>query len=99
MGTDNTPAANEIDLPGVLLHELAHGLGFASYVNESTGALVQRKIDIFSVNILDNSSNKTWDEMSRIEIKNSAINTGNLVWDGQEVMDNSAAVLAKRPIM
>lgn len=32
-GTDGRPAANQIDFASIVLHELAHGLGFAAQVN------------------------------------------------------------------
>jgi hypothetical protein len=79
---------NDIDLLTVVLHEIGHGLGFASFVNESTGAELLRYPDIFGVFSLDLDSGLHWDEMSNNnQRKNSAKNTGDLVWDGPSVSD------------
>lgn len=38
-GVDGNPASNQIDFISVALHELAHGMGFAGGMNNSTGIL------------------------------------------------------------
>ncbi len=85
---------NLIDLAAVLLHEFGHGFGFASYVDESTGGLINGKIDIFSTQLFDLSAQKTWAEMSRAERKASAVNSRRLVWNGSGVTSAAASVLA-----
>lgn len=76
----------DIDLLVVLLHEFAHGLGFSGFIDPSDGAYVQGYPDIYSHFTLDNSSGKHWDEMSTGQRRNSATNTGNVVWDGPNVL-------------
>ena len=55
-GFDGKPPRDNVDLIYVVLHELAHGLGFASYVDESTGALAGGMIDTFSAHVFDNDA-------------------------------------------
>jgi hypothetical protein len=83
----------DIDLVTVLLHEFAHGLGFASYIDETKGTSIQGKIDIYSTHLLDNSVGKTWGAMSAAQRKASAINPRNVVWDGSLVNANVSSVL------
>jgi len=70
-------------LYSTVLHEMAHGLGFASFVNPATGSWWGATPDIFGVYTLDMTSGLHWSEMATAtDRRNSAINTGNLVWDG-----------------
>ena len=88
-----------IDLLAVLLHELGHGLGFASYVDESTGMESGGLPDIWSFFMLDNSSGLHWNAMSDSQRQSSAINTGNLVWDGPSVTFAAPGVLDPSPVL
>jgi hypothetical protein len=84
----------DIDLLVVVLHELGHGLGFASYVNESTGAEFLGFPDIFGVFSLDLDSGLHWSEMAtNAQRQASAVNTGDLVWDGPSVTDEASGLL------
>ena len=76
---------NGIDLVAVLLHEFGHGLGFASFVDESKGTQIHNQTDVFSRRLLDTTTNKTWDVMSNSERKTSAINPRHVVWTGPAV--------------
>jgi hypothetical protein len=84
---------NGIDLVAVLLHELGHGLGFASYIDESTGALIQNRIDVYSLHLLDTTTGLTWNQMNTPQRKQSAINTRKLVWNGAAVTAGVPQVL------
>jgi hypothetical protein len=84
---------NDIDLVAVLLHEFGHGLGFASYIDETKGTSIQGKLDIYSTHLRDNTTGKTWGEMSSAQRKASAINPRNVVWDGQGVNGKVPSVL------
>ena len=77
----NEPAGTE-DLFPVVLHEMGHGLGFASFVNSSTGVPYFGAPGIFDYYILDMTSGLHWTEMNNGQRAASAVNTGNLAWDG-----------------
>ena len=91
-GLDGKHGTN-IDLVTVLLHEFAHGLGFASFVDETTGKEIKNRTDIFSRQILDNTLGLTWDNMTAPQRKQSAINTRNVVWTGSHVTNSIPNVL------
>ncbi len=77
----------DIDLIAVLLHEFGHGLGFANFVNEGTGASSLGLRDIFSFYTLDTRTGKYWPQMTNAEIVASSINHNRVVWDGLHVTD------------
>jgi hypothetical protein len=93
-GLDNLAGPGEVDLVITLLHELAHGLGFLSLVDEETGSLMLGQIDIYSTFLFDRSSGKSWEFMSDAERTASAINSGNLVWTGARVQSAAVALSA-----
>lgn len=84
-GFDHNFGANEIDLLNVVMHEFAHGLGFSNFIDDETGEAILNLADIYSVFSRDNTSGKHWNQMTSGERSDSAINTGNLVWDGPAV--------------
>jgi hypothetical protein len=88
---------SDIELLPVVLHELAHGLGFSTFVNSSTGLLLSGQPDIYSRFLYDTTVGLHWNEMSNTQRRNSAINTGNLVWDGYATTFQSPFVLEHRP--
>ncbi|MEO1574508.1 MAG: peptidase, partial [Pseudomonadota bacterium] len=47
-GLDNNPPGSDIDFLNVVMHEIGHGLGFASVINVSSGALFSGIPDIYS---------------------------------------------------
>lgn len=91
-GLDGKHGTN-IDLVTVLLHEFAHGLGFASFVDESNGQQIKNRTDIYSRQLLDNTLELTWDNMTPLQRKQSAINSRNVVWTGSHVTNNIPNVL------
>jgi hypothetical protein len=93
LGLDNNHGAQN-DLVAVLLHELAHGLGFSTFANSSTGANFAGQTDIFSQYTLDNSTNKLWSNMTNAERQASAINFSHLVWVGPNVTTDLPSVLS-----
>ena len=70
------------DLVAVLLHELGHGLGFLTLVDDSTGSEFLNQPDIFESMIFDETAGKHWTDMTAAERAASAVNTDQLVWDG-----------------
>jgi len=90
---------SQIDLLPVVLHELGHGLGFSTLVNLSTGLLAGGLPDMYSRNIRDLTTNKLWTQMNNSERIASAVNTGNVVWDGPAVRGHAPAFLGLQPIL
>jgi len=93
-GLDTNHAANQINLITVLLHEFAHGLGFASFASVSSGSYFMGLSDVFSKFYFDDTTGKTRDQMTDAERQASAINPRNVVWTGSHVTGNVPAVLA-----
>lgn len=90
----------KIDLVTVLLHEFAHGLGFASFVDETNGTQIKNRTDIYSRQLLDNTLGLTWDNMTTSQRKHSAINTRNVVWTGSHVSNSIPTVLQQgKPLL
>ena len=87
----------DVELLPVVLHELGHGLGFSTFANASTGQLLSNTPDIYSRFLLDKTSGLHWNEMSNVQRKNSAVNTGHLAWDGFAVTFRAPFVLEHSP--
>ena len=92
LGLDGN-SANNIDLLIVLLHELGHGLGFSGFTNLTNGAFLLNRKDVYSLFTLDNSTGTTWNQMNRNQRRNSATNTGQIVWNGPNVNAGAGALL------
>jgi cysteine-rich repeat protein len=95
-GYDANPPGSATDFIAVVLHELGHGLGFATYVDDSTGQRLMSMNDTFMLNLEDHSTGKTWDAMTDAERKASAIDTGDLHWVGASVVANGGFLTAGR---
>lgn len=76
-----------IDLYVVVLHELGHGLGIAG--NGRAPAFRDGIPAIADVHTFDLTTGRRWDQMSEAERLQSITNTGNLVWDGDNVRHNA----------
>lgn len=84
---------NGVDLISVLLHEFGHGLGFQTFTSSSTGAPNAGSFSIYDRFLRDNSTGKLWIDMTNSERVASAVNTGNLVWAGPQVVSAVPNVL------
>jgi hypothetical protein len=91
-GLDNNHG-NHISLVHVLWHEFAHGLGFANFVTEATGARPLGLPDIYSVYSLDNTTGLHWSQMNTAQLVASAVNCDNVVWDGPNATANASTFL------
>lgn len=104
-GLDNLAPADRIDLLNVLLHELGHGLGFANFIDEDgsptdpAGSGPLGLPDIYTVFTRDNTADKQWNQMNDRERAVSAVNTGNVVWNGPTVTTEATNVLTGRPVV
>jgi uncharacterized repeat protein (TIGR01451 family) len=86
------------DLVTVLLHEFGHGLNFANFVTETSGANAGPpfQTDVYSQFTLDNTLGQTWAQINPTNandaaIQASAIRCGQIAWNGPRV---TAAVTA-----
>jgi hypothetical protein len=97
LGLDNNHGS-DVDLVTVLMHEFAHGLGYQTFTNTSTGAQAAGSQGLPHPSIYDNflfddTTSKTWIQMTDAERQASAINTGNLVWNGAQTTADLRGVL------
>jgi hypothetical protein len=75
----------DIDLVTVVLHEIGHGLGFSQFANVQTGTQISNRTDVYGRNLLDLTTNLTWEQMTNAQRAASAINTRRVAWLGSEV--------------
>lgn len=81
-GLDGAPPPNRIDLAPVVLHELAHGLGFSSFVDETTGEELEGLPGIYDRFVFDEDLNRAWPELTDQERLVSAVNFRDVTWSG-----------------
>jgi hypothetical protein len=96
-----TAPARTLPFYQTVLHELAHGLGFLTIVDLTTGALAsaqggQPQDDIFELFLEDHSTGKTWGQMTNLERLTSEKDTGDLHWTGPHVVAASPILSAGR---
>ena len=94
LGLDNAHGSTGVDLVTVALHEFGHGLGFASFTNETNGVEPSGFPTIFDTFLFDNTTSKFWPQMTDAERQASAINFRNLVWAGPQVTAGVPSVLS-----
>lgn len=83
-----------VDLVTTLLHEFGHGLGFSvNPTNTVTGVRGGGSPSIWEHFLVDNSSGKTWIDMTDAERKASAINPRKVAWNGVNVLASVSSVL------
>ena len=93
LGLDNQ-AGGQIDLVTVLLHEMAHGLGFQTFTDDETGEQTNGMPSIWDYYLIDNRNNRLWVEMTDAERKASAVSGTGLSWNGANVTAAVPAALA-----
>ncbi len=79
-GLDNATPVSTINLLVVVMHEIGHGLGSASYTDEVTGNFADNVPDIWARFMFDSAQNKTWLQMTSAQRATSAVNN-TLYWD------------------
>jgi hypothetical protein len=84
LGRDTNAPVGQINLVTVLLHEFAHGLGFSSVTNVSTGVPLAGQSDAYSKFYFDTGLGLARDAMSDAQRQASAI-SGNVIWNGPNV--------------
>lgn len=91
-GLDGKAPPALTDLPTVLLHEFSHGLGFLTF-SDPAGKNRSDIPDVFEKYAYDNTTGKTWREMTDAERAASALNPAQVVWSGANVSARSGSVL------
>ena len=96
-GLDGKTPAGRINFLDVVMHEIGHGLNFQGFYNTGTGAPPSNTQptwgDIYSNNVYDNVSAKTWKSMTNAERVTAAV-AGGLVWTGASVTAQVPAALS-----
>lgn len=93
-GFDDNPPGKDINFIATAVHELIHGLGFASFAELSTGKFSDGTPDIYSVFIRDLTQGATWPNLTAPQRAASVVNDGNVVWDGPSAISNGAPTLS-----
>jgi|GEM_PF-1960849 len=92
----DAPPANYIGFTTVLLHEVTHGLGFASLVDASSGVKPSGLDDIFSNNLYSKLNSANWSNaggLSNAQRAAAAISGDGLLWDATNVNTQAIGVL------
>jgi len=92
LGLDNNHGAQN-DLVTVVLHELGHGLNFATFVDPLTGQNFLGQTDIYARHLVDDSSGLHWNEMTDAERLASTTHFSHLFWEGANVTAGVPQVL------
>lgn len=98
-GLDGKTPAGKINFLNVVLHEMAHGLGFSGFNNLAQGTQLQGQQDIYSTFVKDNASGKMWTAMTDAERKASALNDGHLVFTGGNVKAEAPVALQPQVVL
>ena len=98
LGLDNQHG-DKINLVTVLLHEMAHGLGFQGFTDEQTGEPYEKRPSVWDHHLIDNRTNKLWVNMSNDERRVSALSETGLSWNGQFVTGQVPTVLSPQSVM
>ena len=98
-GLDNKAPGNTLDLLNVVLHEFGHGLGFANFIDDASGAAPLGLPDIYTVFSRDNTTGLYWNQMDKQQRSASAVHTGNLAWRGPTVFEKAPDFLGPKPIV
>ncbi len=98
-GYDGQEGARQNDMLPLALHELAHGLGFLSMVDESSGERLDGRDDVFSRFLLDANTGLHWNEESNAQRAASAVSPFKVLWDGSATRFMSPAWLAARRLL
>jgi len=95
LGLDGN-AGTQVNFVATLLHELGHGLGFALLTTSSaSGSRFLGLPSVWEGLMLDNSTGKTWLQMTNAERAASAINTRKLAWTGANAVAGVPQVLGQ----
>lgn len=97
----NVPA-DRIALMPVVIHEIAHGLGFLTYTEADTGAMIDGLPSVWDSFLTDaNLAGGThWSDMGKdVDRLDSAIDDPDLVWAGDHVNERARGYLDPTPVL
>jgi len=92
-GLDSNEPANRIDFVAVLQHEMAHGLGFQTFTDGSTGEFFVGQPSIWDHYLLDATNNVLWKDATNAQRAASALSADKLVWTGANVNTGAISTL------
>ena len=95
-GLDGNAPAGVTNFLDVVMHEYAHGLGFASFANSSTGALLAGFPDAYNVFAYHNPTAKFWPQMIDAERQAAVLDYGNVVFTGARATAGAQLLLGPR---
>ncbi|MCD2516135.1 peptidase [Massilia sp. G4R7] len=95
LGLDNRHGG-QIDLVTVLLHEMAHGLGFQTFTDDFRGELFFGIPSIWDYYLVDNRNNTAWVNLTDAQRAASAVAWRGLSWNGPIVTAAVPKVLGPR---
>lgn len=84
----------QIDLVTVLLHELAHGLGFQTFTDDYSGEQILGRPSIWDYYLVDNRTNRSWVTLTPAQRAATAVSGNGLSWNGPRVTQAVPTVLA-----
>jgi hypothetical protein len=96
-GIGSAAPAGTISFIDTVRHEIAHGLGFATFTNGATGQPIALGFPtIYDRFLEDHSTGKLWHQMTNGERQASAIDTGDLHWVGAQALAAGVSLVAGR---
>ena len=103
-GLDGNTPSGQVPFTSVALHEMGHGLGFANFINDTTGSPPQFSgvapmPDIYTVYTFDKDEQLHWSEMNNSQRRASAVNTDRVVWDGPQTTNAAPDYLGSPPTL
>ena len=97
-GLDGNTPAGKTNFLDVVMHEIAHGLGFSGFGSVITGAPLAGFQDIYSRFAYDNVSQMSWYQLTNAG-RVAAVTGGNLVFRGAQVTSEAPLVLDDKTVL
>lgn len=98
-GLDGNTPEGKTDFLNVVMHEIAHGLGFSGFGNVSTGAPLAGYRDIYSSFVVDNRNGLGFYQLPTNAARRDAIIGGRLAWTGGQVTAQLPALRSLKTVL
>ncbi len=92
-GLDGNNPPDQLDQAPTVLHELGHGLGFATYTDDVTGEQFAGFPSFYDFWTFDQDQGRFWNEMTDAQRVESAVNFRDLTWEGPSANAMAAMTL------